>query len=186
MKISLVSDTITVIELSPEEMSQYDFTFEKSDYSSPHTRKILWSIIDDASRITGKTVEISKGLEIDFLPDIKGGGLLIISEGDEEHTAEKTQRLTYSVFQSESIDNILDFAKCAYPLLKFESSSLYYSKDTYRLSVNSPPDGLVFLAKEFSLENINSPHSLESTKEGFRCLIAENALEILSGSTSEK
>ncbi len=185
MKISLVSDTITVIELSPEEMSEYDFAFEESDYSSPHTRKILWSIIDDASRITGKTVEISRGLEIDFLPDIKGGGLLIISEGDEENEAE-IQPLTYSVFQSESIDNIMDFAKCAQPLLKCESSSLYYSKDTYRLSVDLPPDGLVFLAKEFSLENITSPYSLESTKEAFRCLIAEKALEILSGTASEK
>ena len=77
MKISLVSDNITVIELSPEEMAQYDFTFEKSDYSSPHTRRVLWSIIDDASRITGKAVEVSRGLEIDFLPDVKGGGLLI-------------------------------------------------------------------------------------------------------------
>ena len=53
MKISCVSETVTVIELTEEEMKKYDFTFEESDYSSPHTRRVLWSIIDEASKITG-------------------------------------------------------------------------------------------------------------------------------------
>ena len=63
MKISCVSDTVTVIELSFEEMKKYDFNIEKSDYSSPHTRKVLWSIIDEASKLTGRNVEVNQGLE---------------------------------------------------------------------------------------------------------------------------
>ena len=62
MKISCVSDTVTVIELTVEEMEKYDFNIEQSDYSSPHTRKVLWSIIDEASKITGKNVEVNQGL----------------------------------------------------------------------------------------------------------------------------
>ncbi len=185
MKISLVSDTITVIELSPEEMTQYDFTFEKSDYSSPHTRRVLWSIIDDASRITGKTVEVSKGLEIDFLPDIKGGGLLIICEGEEENI--KAHKLPHiSVFQSHGIDPIMDFAKIAAPLISDCSSSLYCRSDLYRLMIHSGESAFYFLAKEFCLEEISSPYCIESTKEGWQCLIENNALEVLSGTASEK
>ncbi len=185
MKISLVSDTITVIELSPEEMTQYDFTFEKSDYSSPHTRRVLWSIIDDAARITGKTVEVSRGLEIDFLPDVKGGGLLIICEGDEENI--KCHKLSsVSIFQSDDINSIMDFAKCTSILLKADASSLYCLDGTYRLCVRSGKSAFYFLAKEFCLEDVTSPYCPQSTEECWQCLIAENALEILGGTASEK
>ena len=185
MKISLVSDTITVIELSPEEMTQYDFTFEKSDYSSPHTRRVLWSIIDDAARIAGKTVEVSKGLEIDFLPDIKGGGLLIICEGEDENI--KAHKLSHiSIFQSEDINSILDFAKTASPLISADSSSLYFLSGSYRLLIHSGKSAFYFLSKEFCLEEISSPHCLESTREIWQCLIEDNALEVLSGTASEK
>lgn len=185
MKISHVSETITVIELSAEEMSQYDFTFEKNDYSSPHTRRVLWSIIDDASRITGKTVEVSRGLEIDFLPDIKGGGLLIISEGEDENI--KGYFLpTESVFQSDSIDNIIDFARCVLPFVKADSSSLYVLNGTYRLRIKSLTGIFYFMAGEFSLEDVTSPHCAEATAEGFCCLIENNALEVLGGAASEK
>lgn len=185
MKISLVSDTITVIELSPEEMTQYDFTFEKSDYSSPHTRRVLWSIIDDAARITGKTVQVSKGLEIDFLPDIKGGGLLIICEGEEENI--KGHKIpSVSVYQSSDINSILDFAKAACPVLSADSSSLFFHKGTYRLCLHSGKSAFYFLAKEYCLEDVTSPYCAQSTKECWKCLIEENALEILGGTASEQ
>lgn len=185
MKISQVSDTITVIELSPEEMSQYDFTFEKSDYSSPHTRRILWSIIDDASRITGKAVEISRGLEIDFLPDVKGGGLLIISEGEDENI--KGHFLPgVSIFQSDCPDNIMDFASCVTQLIETAPSSLYYLDGTYRLKIESQLSAFYFAAREFNLTDVTSPYCAQITEEGFSLLIRDNALEILSGTASEK
>lgn len=185
MKISLVSDTITVIELSPEEMTQYDFTFEKSDYSSPHTRRVLWSIIDDASRITGKTVQVSKGLEIDFLPDVKGGGLLIICEGEDENI--KAHKLPHmNIFQSSDINSVLDFAKAASSHLDADSSSLYFSSGIYRLLIHSSKSAFYFLALEYELEDVTEAYCLESTKELWQCLIEESALEILSGTASEK
>ena len=185
MKISLVSDNITVIELSPEEMAQYDFTFEKSDYSSPHTRRVLWSIIDDASRITGKAVEVSRGLEIDFLPDVKGGGLLIICEGEDENI--KAHKLPHTgIFQCSSIDPIIDFAKASGCLMQPEKSSLYHLSGSYRLTLHSGLSAFYFLAGEFCLEEISSPYALESTREHWQCLIKDNALEVLGSTASEK
>ncbi len=185
MKISLVSENITVIELSPEEMIQYDFTFEKSDYSSPHTRRVLWEIIDDASRITGKTLEVSKGLEIDFLPDIKGGGLLIICEGEQEKI--KGHKLgESSVFQSRDISSFIDFAKCTYPNIQPKSASLYRLGNMYRLCLTSDTKALSACSKEFYLDEITSPYCLQSTKELWECLIESDALKVLSGTNSEK
>lgn len=185
MKISLVSENITVIELSPEEMTQYDFTFEKSDYSSPHTRRVLWEIIDDASRITGKTVEVSKGLEIDFLPDIKGGGLLIICQGEEDNF--KAHKLVEnSVFQCDNINNLIDFAKFISEKYTVKNSGLYRLDNMYRLYISSELPIISILSKEFCLDEITTAHCLQSTKEHWECLIEEDALKILSGTASEK
>lgn len=185
MKISLVSDSITVIELSPEEMTQYDFAFEKSDYSSPHTRRVLWEIIDDASRITGKEVEVSKGLEIDFLPDIKGGGLLIICQGKKDNIKGHSLPGTI-ILESENIDSVLDFANSTPKKLRNEQSALYKNEDAYRLIISSDSSVFYYLANEFYLYENTEPYCEDSTLELWDCLIEKDALKILSGTASKK
>lgn len=185
MKISCVSETVTVIELTEEEMKKYDFTFEESDYSSPHTRRVLWSIIDEVSKITGKDVQVNKGLEIDFLPDVKGGCLLIISQG----TGNKPPTTLHSdtaIYESSDINSFLDFAKAAANRGKWAESSFYYLHGNYRLIITSSEKGLHILAGEFALKSLDYIIYSDKTREGFNCLIESNALEILGGLFSEK
>lgn len=185
MKISCVSDTVTVIELTVEEMEKYDFNIEQSDYSSPHTRKVLWSIIDEASKLTGRNVEVNQGLEIDFLPDIKGGCLLIISQG-----APKTKYLlsdeNRTIYESRDINSFLDFAKAAKHLKDTAESSFYYYQGVYRLILNSQSKGLHILTREFALSELDYVKTFDKTREAFNCLIESNALEILGGLFSEE
>jgi hypothetical protein len=185
VKISCVSETVTVIELSPVEMKKYDFNIEKSDYSSPHTRRVLWSIIDEASKITGKNVEVNQGLEIDLLPDIKGGCLLIISQG-----TPKTKYLlsdkNLSIYESKDIDSFLDFAKALKNLEASAESSFYYRDGIYRLILHSSVKAYQALSKEFSLVQLDYISSADKTREAFNCLIEDNALKILGGLASEK
>ena len=185
MKISCVSETITVIELSKEDMTKYDFNFEKSDCSSPHTRKVLWSIIDEASRLTGKSVEINQGLEIDFLPDIKGGCLLIISQGTPKATRMFSEK-NMGIYESRDINCFLDFAKGAKGCSKTAESSFYYLGGVYRLILESNNRGLHALAKEFSLTPLDFLTFSDKTYEAFNCLIESKALEVLGGLASEK
>jgi negative regulator of genetic competence, sporulation and motility len=185
VKISCVSETVTVIELSPTEMEKYNFNIEKSDYSSPHTRKVLWSIIDEASKITGRNVEVNQGLEIDFLPDIKGGCLLIISQG-----TPKTKYLLCDkdtgIYESRDINSFLDFAKAATHLKDSAESSFYYYEGCYRLILSSPHKALHILTGEFALTAMDYISTADKTREAFNCLIEANALEILSGLASEQ
>lgn len=185
MKISCVSDTVTVIELSPIEMEKYDFNIEKSDYSSPHTRRVLWSIIDEASKITGKSVEVNQGLEIDLLPDIKGGCLMIISQG-----APKTKYLLSDkeacIYESNDINSFLDFAKAVKNLGTPAESSFYYFDGNYRLIADSAVRALDILSKEFSLTKLDYIKTADKTREAFNCLIESDALKILGGLASEK
>ena len=185
MKISCVSETITVIELSKEDMTKYDFNFEKSDCSSPHTRKVLWSIIDEASKLTGKNVEINQGLEIDFLPDIKGGCLLIISQGTPKATRLFSDK-DMGIYESRDINCFLDFAKGAKSCNKTAESSFYYLSGVYRLILESSNQGLHALAKEFSLTPLDFLTYSDKTYEAFKCLIESKALEVLGGLVSEK
>ncbi len=185
MKISCVSENITVIELSREEMTRYDFNFEKSDCSSPHTRKVLWSIIDEASRITGKNVEVNQGLEIDFLPDIKGGCLLIISQGTPKSTRLFSEK-EIGIYESRDINSFLDFAKGAKCCKDRSKSSFYYLDGIYRLILESSSEGLHFLAKEFNLVHLDFLTYSDKTYEAFNCLIESDALEVLGGLASQE
>lgn len=185
MKISCVSETVTVIELTEEEMKKYDFTFEESDYSSPHTRRVLWSIIDEASKITGKDVQVNQGLEIDFLPDIKGGCLLIISQGIPEKKPCKINIKT-AIYESNDINSFLDFSKAAATCSKSSESTFYYLNGKYRLAIRSGENILHTLADEFALKRLSYASYIDKTREAFNCLIDSKALEILGGLFSEK
>lgn len=185
MKISCVSETVTVIELSPVEMKKYDFNIEKSDYSSPHTRKVLWSIIDEASKITGKSVEVNQGLEIDLLPDIKGGCLLIISQGTPKTKYLLSDKDSW-IYESRDINAFLDFAKSVKNLDTAVESSFYYRDGIYRLILYSSVKAFQVLSKEFSLTALDYMHSADKTREAFNCLIESEALKILGGLASEK
>ena len=185
VKISCVSETVTVIELSPGEMEKYDFNIEKSDYSSPHTRKVLWSIIDDASRLTGKNVEINQGLEIDFLPDIKGGCLLIISQGTPKATRLFSEKDS-GIYESRDINCFLDFAKAAKISGKTAESSFYYLDGVYRLILESSDRAVHILTREFNLTRLDFLSYCDKTREAFNCLIDSDALEILGGLFSEE
>lgn len=185
MKISCVSDTVTVIELSASEMEKYDFNIEKSDYSSPHTRKVLWSIIDEATRLTGKNVEIKQGLEIDFLPDIKGGCLLIISQSTPE-TTRLFCETDMGIYESPDINCFLDFAKAAKISGKTAVSSFYYLDGVYRLILESSNRAFHVLTREFNLTRLDFLSYSDKTREAFNCLIDSNALEILGGLFSEE
>ena len=185
MKISCVSETVTVIELSPGEMEKYDFNIEKSDYSSPHTRRVLWSIIDEASKITGKNVEVNQGLEIDLLPDIKGGCLLIISQGTPKTKYLLSDKDAY-IYESRDINSFLDFAKAVKHLEGPAESSFYYCDGIYRLIIDSTPKALHVMAKEFSLACLDYIKMADKTREAFNCLIESDALKILGGLASQK
>lgn len=180
MKISCLSETITVIELTAQEMTDYDFSFEHSDYSSAHTRRVLWSIIDEASKIIGREVEVTEGLEIDFLPDKSGGCMMIISQGSGQDDSLLYQN-EETVLEGDSADDFLDFAKAALSSAEKKDSSFYSLPRRWRMILSPGGESIVRLAGEYGLRLLSEPLSAESTREGYCCVIPSDALEILGG-----
>lgn len=175
MKISCVSEKITVIELSASEVDEYSISFCESDYNSASKRSTLWALISEAERLLGKHIYIENGIEIDFMPDIKGGCLLIISESEREDIS-----FSKCVIESDNSDNILDFAK-ALPQKGKYPSSLYTQNNNYRIIAEDIDDCFLALSSEFDLEILYSESAAESTKEHYLLAVENRALEILGG-----
>ena len=184
MKISCVSDTVTVIELSAQEVTKYHISFEESDYNTPSSRSALWSLIDEAEKISGKTLEINASLEIDFMPDVKGGCLVIISQG--EDGSFESNLSGEGLYETSDINNLLDFARSLCSVRKELHCELYKNANNYRLIIHNADSAVDALALEFCLAITHNSISIESTRECCDCIIKSSALEVLSGLFSEE
>ncbi len=173
MNVSWISDGLALIELTPEETENLGLSFSREDYSSPKLRRCLWEILTKAEEVGGKPISVTSNLTLDFMPDKKGGCLMIVSEDSsgESHS-------DAAVYQTEDFENIIGFVS-ALKNISHGKSALYQRDKSYRLYLeNAPDEGL---AHEFCLDIFQGDLHLESTLEGYNCLIADNASEILSG-----
>lgn len=178
MKISCVSEKITVIELSPDEVEKYSITFKESDYTDASKRKALWQIITEAERLSGKKVKINENLEIDFMPDIKGGCLMIISEN------EKGEDILFpcpALLKSDNTDNILDFSKVISTFSGKYVTSLYRKGESYCILCFNADEKMLMTAFEFGFLVLLSENIFENVREFYSCVAERDALEILSG-----
>jgi len=53
MELLKISESALKVSLSREDMEQYDIEFDALDYSNVQTRRIIWSILDEAKRTLG-------------------------------------------------------------------------------------------------------------------------------------
>jgi DNA primase catalytic subunit len=63
---------------------------------------------------------------------------------------------------------------------------LYEKDGTYRLIATVSDSKTDILASEYGFEITQNSIAIESTKEGYHCLISDRALEVLGGLFSEK
>ena len=87
MKIDIATEKSILVELSKEDMSFYDITYEELDYSNIPTRKIIFEIIEQIKEETGKTFDFTDNLQIDVMPDSIGGCLIIFTDCTENGRA---------------------------------------------------------------------------------------------------
>ena len=64
------------ITLSREEMAALDITYEKLDYSNTETRRVLWTVLDEAESVLGCSFDLSGKMRIEARPNADGGCIL--------------------------------------------------------------------------------------------------------------
>ena len=79
MRIEAITRRKIVVELSPEDMTTLDITYEALDYASVETRRVIWVILDRVRESTGCDIDPSGQLLIDAMPRPTGGCILFFT-----------------------------------------------------------------------------------------------------------
>lgn len=75
MKIESNGEKISVA-LSVKDMNELNITYDELDYSNIETRRVIWTILDEARRTLGKSINTDGRLIIEVAPLDEGGCIL--------------------------------------------------------------------------------------------------------------
>ncbi len=76
MKIELQNEDKIVVELSSHDLKTLDITYEDMDYANIETRRVIWTLLDEARRVLGKDISTTERMLIEALPSEDGGCVL--------------------------------------------------------------------------------------------------------------
>ncbi|MCD7774352.1 MAG: adaptor protein MecA [Clostridiales bacterium] len=184
MNIIAQTENRICIELTHEDMIDLDITYEELDYSNIETRRVLWTLLDEARQALGWDVSLTQRLLIEAVPD-SGGGCMIfftLTDREQENQGEglvKGAALT-AVCRSESIDNIGALACVLGNKGSILKSELYTDGKNYRLIVQ-PEIGfkgdIYAVASEFC--DTEDENAAAFTREHWKMLLSPDAVGVL-------
>lgn len=80
MKIEADGEEKITVTLSDEDMHNLDITYDEMDYSNIETRRVIWTILDEAKRVLGKPINTDGRLLIQVSPADNGGCLMLFTQ----------------------------------------------------------------------------------------------------------
>lgn len=136
MKITDEGDRCLSVELSQDDMKRLDITYEELDYANVETRRVLWTVLDEARRVSGRDISLSDRLIIETQPSQEGGCLIRFTcvPGTRRRKGGRTVDETGClVCDFATVDRLLDFtARMREPQLHCRSE-LYEQDGVYRV-----------------------------------------------------
>lgn len=76
MKIEADGDEKISVTLTEADMRELDITYEEMDYSNIETRRVIWTVLDEARRVLGKNIDTDNRLLIQVSPAECGGCII--------------------------------------------------------------------------------------------------------------
>ena len=73
MKIEAIGGEKILVALSDKDMTELDITYDEMDYSNIETRRVIWTILDEAKRSLGKSIDTDGRILIEVTPSDDGG-----------------------------------------------------------------------------------------------------------------
>lgn len=80
MKIEADGEEKIAVTLTERDMQDFDITYDEMDYSNIETRRVIWTILDEAKRVLGKPINIDNRLLIQVSPGEDGGCIMHFSQ----------------------------------------------------------------------------------------------------------
>lgn len=186
MKIKAQTDNRICIELTHEDMVELDITYEELDYSNIETRRVLWTLLDEARQELGKNIRLTQRMLIEAVPNDNGGCTIYFTVTDEPYGKNGKKQLvklgcTKIVCQSSDIDDIGALASVLFATGKIMKSELYTDGEKYRL-VLSPDSSLCGNIETMICEycDICDESTASYTYEHWKLLASPDAVGILA------
>ncbi len=113
IKIQADGEEKISVTLTKTDMSDFDITYDELDYSNIETRRVIWTILDEANRILGKPVNIDNRLLIQVAPAEDGGCFLQFTSLPQEADTRKRRLIMKKeaepiLFKSFDLNSLLD------------------------------------------------------------------------------
>ncbi len=80
MKIEADGEEKIAVTLSHEDMHELDITYDEMDYSNIETRRVIWTVLDEAKRVLGKPINTDGRLLVQVSPADDGGCLMLFTQ----------------------------------------------------------------------------------------------------------
>lgn len=122
------------IELTAAELQSLDITYEKLDYANIETRRVLWTVLDEALGTLGREMDLSGRMLIEAQPVGDGGCILDFTVLPD--TGGKIKRRLIKkeekaiLFETEDTDILTDVLRLIRPCV---SGKLFRQTGVYRL-----------------------------------------------------
>lgn len=158
-----LNDNMMLIELSLEEMQKYHITYENIENDEKTARTAIKSILsrtDAADRI-----ERGENVTVEALP-VPNGGCFFILTFTEKRTRYRVKKEPFCVFETEKLDNLLDFISAMRKNGENNGKcKAYKMNDRYFLSIPADLPKAVRLMSEYGKRSVVDTYRLSEYAE---------------------
>ncbi len=138
MKIEANGEEKIAVTLSDEDMHELDITYDEMDYSNIETRRVIWTILDEAKRVLGKSINTDGRLLVQVSPADDGGCLMLFTQMPLQESKNKkrlimkkdAEPILFRAFDSNAFVDCLHLLKKAPQTMKnfelFEFNNNFY------------------------------------------------------------
>ena len=186
MKINSPAENKIIVDLNEQDMLELDITYEEMDYSTIETRRVIWTVLDAAGKVLGRTLDPSRRMIIEAVPRSEGGCTLLftILENNKNGLKQKStlkKQVESLICEFSDLDSLFLAVDGLENSDFCTESSLYESNGNYRLIIISPFDTarLRHYFSEFCKVSVCDRLVYEFTKEHWQTIAAGNALSVL-------
>ncbi len=183
MKINSPAEDRIIVDLSEQDLLGLNITYEDMDYSTIETRRVIWTVLDEAGKALGREFDPSRRMIIEASPKRDGGCTLSFTildsrkiHGVQKQFLKKQEKNILCEF--ENADMLM---RAAESLKSFKSvtSSLYESDGKYRLILcgNEDIPKIKQSCSEFGTAENCSELICCFTNEHWNLLVCGNAID---------
>ncbi len=178
------TDNRICIKLTSKDMLELDITYEELDYSNIETRRVLWTLLDEARHELGNNIQLTQKMIVEAIPDNTGGCTIYFTVNDAKGIKNSKKQILKTgariICSSDNIDNIGELSKVLSSSGKISKSELFTDGTSYRMIIRpeiSISDSIEAIVSEFC--DICDDSAAAYTYEHWKLLASPDAVGVL-------